>query len=58
MLVYNIPDLAILIARMKDGNLRSFLGHVLSDELGHGDSQKAHPRLYDDFELLSIRFPR
>jgi len=47
--IYYIPDLAILIARLRDGKLRSFLGSILSDELGHGDPAKAHPRLYDDF---------
>lgn len=46
---YYIPDIAILIARLRDGRLRSFLAHVLSDELGCGDPLKAHPRLYDDF---------
>ncbi len=47
--IYYIPDLAILIARLPDGRLRSFLADILSDELGYGDTAKAHPRLYDDF---------
>lgn len=52
--IYYIPDLAILIARMGDGRLRSFFADILSDELGYGDPLKAHPRLYDDF-LNSIK---
>lgn len=52
--IYYIPDLAILIARMQDGRLRSFFADILSDELGYGDPLKAHPRLYDDF-LNSIK---
>lgn len=47
--IYYIPDLAILIARLKDGRLRTFLADILSDELGYKDEAKAHPRLYDDF---------
>lgn len=47
--IYYIPDLAILIARLKDGRLRTFLADILSDELGYGDAQKAHAHLYDDF---------
>ncbi|AGP34644.1 iron-containing redox enzyme family protein [Sorangium cellulosum] len=51
--VYYIADLAVLVARVSDGPLRSFLGTILSDELGMGDPEKAHPRLYDKF-LQSI----
>ena len=51
--IYYIPDIAILIARLRDGRLRSFLAGILSDELGCGDPLLAHPRLYDDF-LKSI----
>ena len=51
--VYYIPDLALLIARLQDGGLRSFLADVLYDELGCGDPVKAHPQLYDNF-LSSI----
>ena len=51
--IYYIPDIAILIARLRDGRLRSFLAGILSDELGCGDPLQAHPRLYDDF-LQSI----
>ncbi len=47
--VYYIPDLALLVARINNGKMRSFLGDILSDELGHGDSSKAHPYLYDKF---------
>lgn len=51
--IYYIPDIAILVARLRDGKLRSFLADILSDELGCGDPLRAHPRLYDDF-LKSI----
>jgi Iron-containing redox enzyme len=51
--IYYIPDIAILVARLRDGKLRSFLADILSDELGCGDPSRAHPRLYDDF-LKSI----
>ncbi|HUG23692.1 iron-containing redox enzyme family protein [Piscinibacter sp.] len=54
--IYYIPDIAILVARMRDGQLRSFLADILTDELGNGDPAKAHPRLYDDF-LKSIGAP-
>lgn len=54
--IYYIPDLAILIARLKDGRLRTFLADILSDELGYGDASQAHPRLYDDFlETLGVK---
>jgi hypothetical protein len=54
--IYYIPDIAILIARLKPGKLRSLLADILSDELGFGDPLKAHPRLYDDF-LKSLGIP-
>lgn len=47
--IYYTSDLAILVSRMEDGKMRSFIGDILSDELGYGDPQKAHPSLYDDF---------
>jgi hypothetical protein len=47
--VYYIPDLSLLITRMKNEVLRSFLADILWDELGRGNSALAHPRLYDDF---------
>jgi hypothetical protein len=47
--VYYIPDLSLLITRIKNEVLRSFLADILWDELGRGDSTSAHPRLYDDF---------
>jgi hypothetical protein len=50
---YYIRDLALLLARLPFGKLRTFLGHVLSEELGEGDHLLAHPQLYDSF-LLSI----
>ncbi|HYO55267.1 iron-containing redox enzyme family protein [Archangium sp.] len=51
--IYYTTDLAILIARLTEGRLRSFLGELLFDELGRGNPLEAHPRLYDDF-LRSI----
>jgi hypothetical protein len=51
--IYYTTDLAVLIARLKDGKLRSFLAELLFDELGRGNPLDAHPRLYDDF-LRSI----
>jgi hypothetical protein len=51
--IYYTTDLAILVARLKDGALRSFIAELLFDELGQGSPLKAHPRLYDDF-LRSI----
>lgn len=51
--IYYIADLALLVAKLKNGKMRSFLADILSDELGCGDSNKAHPNLYDDF-LMSI----
>jgi hypothetical protein len=51
--VYYITDLALLIAGMEDGPMRSFLADILYDELGCGKSNGAHPMLYDQF-LSSI----
>jgi hypothetical protein len=47
--VYYIADLALLIARLDDGPMRSFLADILYDELGCGKARLAHPQLYDDF---------
>jgi hypothetical protein len=51
--IYYIGDLAHLVAKLRPSKLRSFLGHVLDDELGNGDEDGAHPALYDAF-LKSI----
>jgi len=51
--IYYISDLALLIAKLADGKIRSFLADILSDELGRGDPSKAHPNLYDTF-LVSV----
>jgi hypothetical protein len=48
-----IGDLALLIARLPSGRLRSLLARILGEELGEGDPAKAHPAVYDRF-LLSI----
>lgn len=47
--IYYTTDLAVLIARLADGKIRSFLAELLFDELGRGNPLDAHPRLYDDF---------
>jgi hypothetical protein len=47
--IYYIGDLAHLIAKLPPSKLRSFLGHVLDDELGNGDELGAHPALFDAF---------
>ncbi|MFK3647784.1 iron-containing redox enzyme family protein [Lysobacter enzymogenes] len=46
---YYIADIALLIARLPPGRMRSFLADILFDELGSGDAAQAHPQLYDDF---------
>lgn len=55
--IYYISDLALLVAKLADGKIRSFLADILSDELGRGDPAKAHPHLYDNF-LVSIGVER
>lgn len=47
--VYYISDIALLIARLQPGRMRSFLADILLDELGGGDHTQAHPELYDRF---------
>ena len=47
--VYYIADIALLVARLQLGKMRSFLAEILFDELGNGASTQAHPQLYDDF---------
>jgi hypothetical protein len=51
--LYYIGDLAYLIAMLPFGKLRSFMAHILDEELGNGDETAAHPELYDSF-LRSI----
>lgn len=48
-----ISDLALLLAKLPFGGLRSLLSQILSEELGEGDADKAHPEIYDRF-LTSI----
>lgn len=48
-----ISDLALLVAKLPFGGLRSLLSQILSEELGEGDASKAHPEIYDRF-LASI----
>lgn len=50
---YYITDLALLISKLPFGELRSILGEILAEELGDGDADGAHPKLYDNF-LQSI----
>lgn len=51
--IYYITDLALLVAKLPFGELRSLLADFLNDELGNGDNLGAHERLYDNF-LTSI----
>jgi hypothetical protein len=48
-----INDLALLLAKLPLGGLRSLLSQILAEELGEGDPDKAHPEVYDRF-LASI----
>jgi hypothetical protein len=48
-----ISDLALLLAKLPFGGLRSLLSQILAEELGEGDASKAHPVIYDRF-LASI----
>ncbi|HET7506564.1 MAG TPA: iron-containing redox enzyme family protein [Kofleriaceae bacterium] len=44
-----VTDLALLVVRCPEGRFRSLLGQLVSEELGHGDPEAAHLRLYDRF---------
>jgi hypothetical protein len=44
-----VTDLALLVVRCPEGKLRSLLGQLVNDELGCGDPELAHARLYDRF---------
>ncbi|HET9627348.1 MAG TPA: iron-containing redox enzyme family protein [Kofleriaceae bacterium] len=44
-----ITDLSMLVARCPDSRLRSLLGQLVDEELGMGDPDQAHARLYDRF---------
>lgn len=44
-----ITDLALLVSRCPEGRLRSLLGQLVDEELGEGDPEEAHARLYDRF---------
>lgn len=48
-----VTDLARLIVRCPESRLRSLLGQLVDEELGEGDPELAHLRLYDRF-LASI----
>ncbi|CAM3344617.1 iron-containing redox enzyme family protein [Paracidovorax anthurii] len=47
--IYYISDLALLVHRLPFGKLRSLLAEFLSEELGEGSEDGAHPHLYDEF---------
>ncbi len=51
--IFYITDLALLVAKLPFGELRSLLADFLNDELGNGDSEGSHANLYDAF-LTSI----
>jgi hypothetical protein len=42
-------DLAVLVARCPEGALRSLFGQLINEELGNGDPEQAHMRLFDRF---------
>jgi hypothetical protein len=44
-----ITDLSLLVARCPEGRLRSLLGQLVDEELGMGNPEEAHARLYDRF---------
>ena len=44
-----VTDLAHLVVRCPEGRLRSLLGQLVNEELGCGDPEHAHLRLYDRF---------
>jgi hypothetical protein len=44
-----ISDLALLLAKLPFGGLRSLLSEILAEELGEGDAARAHPQIYDRF---------
>jgi hypothetical protein len=44
-----ITDLSLLVARCPEGRLRSLLGQLVDEELGMGNPDEAHARLYDRF---------
>ena len=48
------PDnLAVLLSKIPHGNFKSLIGKIVSEELGEGNPERAHLRLYDNF-LVSI----
>jgi hypothetical protein len=44
-----VTDLALLVVRCPAGRFRSLLGQLVNEELGDGDPEQAHLRLYDRF---------
>ncbi|KQY51826.1 hypothetical protein ASD14_03870 [Lysobacter sp. Root494] len=52
-----ISDLAVLVAKLPFGGLRSLLSQILAEELGEGHAHRAHPEIYDRF-LASIGVER
>lgn len=44
-----VTDIAVLVARCPESRLRSLLGQLLDEELGEGDPESSHLRLYDRF---------
>lgn len=49
-------NLAVLLAKTPQGNFKSLIGEIVSEELGEGNPERAHLRLYDNF-LVSIGIP-
>ena len=53
----DFPDnLAVLLAKTPQGNFKSLIGEIISEELGEGNPACSHLRLYDNF-LVSIGIP-
>jgi hypothetical protein len=50
---YYITDLGLLVSKLPPGKMRSMLGSILYEELGSGDSEGDHLRLWDCF-LISL----
>ncbi|HKQ80290.1 MAG TPA: iron-containing redox enzyme family protein [Blastocatellia bacterium] len=50
---YYITDLGLLVSKLPPGKMRSMIGDILYEELGSGDSEGDHLRLWDRF-LLSL----
>ncbi|WP_427159889.1 iron-containing redox enzyme family protein [Aliinostoc sp. HNIBRCY26] len=46
-------NLGVLVSKLPYGKMKSLMAQILAEELGEGDNNLTHLRLFDDF-LLSI----